>query len=84
MQLESLSLRLQTWGTNTGRYTGTVVFSGSHGETTLNLNADLTDKILTVVAEQIVVSAKEVAENLIIEAMQPLVLEDASEGEVSE
>lgn len=84
MKLKSLYIHENYYGEDIGKYTGTIKFKGNNGDITLNLTSELSNALLAVVSEQVIASVKIVAEKLTIEAIQPLAIEDTSEGEVTE
>lgn len=69
MQLERLAISRETYGVNKGRYTGAVEFTNQSGKVELNLNHEVSLKILGVVSERLVESAKEIANKLSVEAI---------------
>lgn len=71
MKLKNLYLRRETWGPNEGRIVGSVEFENGHGEIKLNLCPDASDRILTVVADCLVDSAKETAHALTASIIYP-------------
>ena len=65
MRLEALEISVEpSYSDNAGKYKGRVKFSNKGGDITLNLNETLSNRILEVVAEELVLTAKEVATNL--------------------
>jgi hypothetical protein len=61
MILESLDLSLDQWGDNKGRYTGRAIFAGNKGKVQINLSPDTSDKVLKILASQLVEAAQETA-----------------------
>jgi hypothetical protein len=61
MILEYLNLEIDRWGENEGRYIGKAKFSGKGGKVEINLSPDTSDKILALLADQLVVAAQETA-----------------------
>jgi len=72
MLLQSLTLRVEEWGENKGKYSGTVSFLGESGVTQLNINAKISQAILSACAEALVESAKEVADNMTAETIDAI------------
>jgi hypothetical protein len=69
MQLERLAITRETWGVNKGQFTGAIEFSNQSGKIQLNLNHETGQKLLAVVAECLVDTAKEVATQLTTEVI---------------
>jgi hypothetical protein len=67
MKLESLSIQNHSWE-KPAPYRGSLKFSNDTGEVTLKLSDSTSRKILAVVAEEIVNSAKDLADTLYREA----------------
>jgi len=61
MILKKLEIELQEWGENKGQYKGEISFVSANGQVTTFLNAQQIQKLLPVVADAVVASAKEVA-----------------------
>lgn len=61
MILKSIYIAIEEWGDKKGRYTGNAVFASGVGELKVNLTPETSDKVLAVLAEQLVVSAQEAA-----------------------
>jgi hypothetical protein len=76
MKMRRLDIYWNEYTAPGGRYEGTVSFQGGLGEVKLNLRPDLSDKILAAVQAEIVVSAREVAQELSVQALRPLQLEE--------
>ena len=66
-RLTNLFIKLETYGVNKDRYTGSVEFANEHGTVEINLGPEVAEKILAVVADQLVESSKEIAANLTAE-----------------
>lgn len=65
MILEQLTIRRnESYETNPGSYRGEIKFKNQYGEIKLHLNEETSKKILAVVAEQMVISSRELATNL--------------------
>ena len=60
MKLKSIHIYWSDYPTPAG-YKGTLSFFGQHGETTLNLKPELSDRILAVVGDTLVATAAETA-----------------------
>lgn len=69
MKLRALFLSFDQYGANAGRYTGTAEFMSNSGKVEINLNSALSEKILSLCAEGIVDSAKELATCIVQEAI---------------
>jgi hypothetical protein len=61
MILQSISLELDRWGKHEGRYTGRARFSNDCGNVEVILAPDTSDKILALLADQLVAAAQETA-----------------------
>ena len=68
MKLQSLNI----WPTyvQEGHYHGSITVSGEHGKVELNLSPEQANRIVRVVAQELVTSAKEVAMNLTAECIE--------------
>lgn len=71
-QLDSLNLTLIDWGSEKGRYKGNIKFNNHLGNITLNLDNDTSEKILAVIADQIVESARTVSSELLLSIQQDI------------
>jgi hypothetical protein len=56
-------------GFREGAYKGKIHYTGQHGEITVNLTPEISEKILRVVAADMVVASKELATNLTSETI---------------
>lgn len=61
MILKELKIELIEWGQNKGQYKGEISFVSKQGEVTTYLDPEQIQKLLPVVADAVVSSAKEVA-----------------------
>ena len=68
MKLTSLNIR-EDWN-NKGQYIGEVSFKGRNGSTEIRLNTELSQKVLEVLADEVVAAAKEVATVLTRECIE--------------
>ena len=64
MELSSLHLRRSGYGIDKGELTGSLVVTTMSGEVNLKLSGKNAEKILAVVADQLVEQAQEVAHNI--------------------
>lgn len=62
--LHRLSVVREEYGPNKGQLRGTIQFNSHGGETILYLNEEASKKIVDICADQIVLSAKTLAENM--------------------
>lgn len=53
MKLKDISISSQTWGDNKGTYTGYVTYINPVGEIRLNLNKELSSKVLTCLSTEL-------------------------------
>lgn len=75
MQLEHLSIRLQTYGPNEGKYVGEARFKDQHGAVEIVLHPQASDDILRIVANAIVRNSQEVAQQLTVATLTQRALE---------
>lgn len=61
MRMQSVNISLQEWGDFKDRYTGSVRFTSHGGDISVNLDPDTSDKVLAIVADQLISSASTVA-----------------------
>jgi hypothetical protein len=61
MILENIEISLEKWGENKGRYVGRARFAHQGGKIEINLLPDTADKVLTLLATQVVSAAQETA-----------------------
>ena len=76
LRLRSLSVRLEEWGDNKGKYTGTVSFVGQTGSMDIVLGSELSEQCLRLCGDALVAHAKETAQNMttaVIENQTPLI-----------
>lgn len=67
MKLESLSISpVSSWEPNykEDSYKGRIKYVGQHGAIEINLTPEFTKKLIAIIAEDLVVASKEVANNL--------------------
>jgi len=72
-KLKFLSLTLCTYGVNENRYTGELSFMNEYGEIKLNLDPDTSDKVLKVISNQLISSAKTIGANLTTACIEDVV-----------
>lgn len=70
MKLSSLNLRRSSYGVDQGELAGTLVVTTVSGDIQLRLSQEKCEQILAIVSEQLVDSAKEVAENITKEIVE--------------
>lgn len=63
-KLKSVYLRRETFGINEGKFVGEIDFENEYGSVKLNLDTTLSARILEVVSEELVYSARKIAEKL--------------------
>lgn len=61
MQLTSLSVRLEGYGINAGKYHGSVTFANQYGSVEIVLDESLSQKVLGLCGEALVEQAKKTA-----------------------
>jgi len=61
MFLKSIEVSLAAWGDHEGRYVGRAVFESPLGKVEINLPPDTSEKVLKLLAEQLVFAAQEAA-----------------------
>ena len=61
MELESLYLRKEQYGTDKGKMTGTIEFASNGGKITLVLTSENSREILRICADRLVEQSREVA-----------------------
>ena len=64
MQLESLRIERMAWGKNEGMLEGYIVFKNRNGEVKLFLNDEVSSRLLAIVADGVVESSKQIANDL--------------------
>jgi DICT domain-containing protein len=69
MKLERLSISRSGWGKDMGKLTGEIEFDNQHAKVTVKLSEDKANKILAIIAEQIVENAREVSALLVQEVL---------------
>lgn len=73
MKLESLYLSLDKYGASQGQYTGQLTFASELGKVEIKLSPATSNKILKIVADEIVSSAREVAYDLTREVIEAVI-----------
>ena len=61
MQLSNLAIVLQTWGPNSGKYTGSVIFKNSSGAIEITLDSQISIAVLQLCADALVLNAQKTA-----------------------
>jgi hypothetical protein len=61
MKLNSIYINRADWGKHEGRYTGHAEFGSDMGKIQVNLSPETSDKVLALLADQLVASAQETA-----------------------
>ena len=61
MKLKSIEIELQKWGTNEGKYEGTIKYEGERGEIKMVLTPKISDALLVCIGETITHFAAEAA-----------------------
>ena len=69
LRLKKLSIEMQNWGSNKGRFEGTIEYEGDKGRVALTLSPEDCERFFPVVADAIVATSREVAQSLTAEAM---------------
>ncbi len=69
MILNKLEVERKTWGAEKGQFRGTITFEGEHGIITTKLNPEQCAKMFAVVADGVIDTAREVAQELKRECM---------------
>lgn len=64
MILESMNIRRKNWGANEGKLCGEITYKNPNGEVTIVLTNELSNKLIAIIAEDMVVATKELAMNL--------------------
>lgn len=72
MKLTSLDIRLNLYGENEGKYTGTISYQAQRGSTTLTLDAEISAKIMGFMGPVITAAATKVAKQLEADLQQSL------------
>ena len=71
MKLEMLQIEVEpSYSSNAGKYKGRVKFENKSDTITLHLNETLCQRILEVVAEQLVSTSRELASNLTAQCIE--------------
>jgi hypothetical protein len=70
MELNTLHLTRESWGSDKGKLKGRLSVTTESGEIHLTLTQEKAERILTIVAEQLVDQAKEIAHNLTREILE--------------
>lgn len=72
LRLKKLSIELQEWGSDKGKFNGEISYIGENGKVTITLSPTDCEKLLPVIAQGIVSASKEVAKDLTAEALASL------------
>jgi hypothetical protein len=70
MKLRNLSIQLQTYGDNEGKYCGTVHYEHETHNTTLTLDTEISEKIMAFIGPVITAAATKVAKELEVSLQQ--------------
>ena len=70
MQLLKLEIKREQWGADKGKFTGAISFDNKLGEINVNLSPWQCDKLFAVVAEGIIDTAKEAANELTVSVIE--------------
>lgn len=70
MVLESIRLYHRDWGDHKGRYVGNVKFTNAECSIDINLDPDTADKVIKLLANQVVSAAKGTASMLVSEVLE--------------
>jgi hypothetical protein len=71
MILESIDISLEKWGENKGRYVGRARFANQGGKVEVNLMPDTADKVLSLLANQVVAAAQDTAKMMASQVISP-------------
>lgn len=71
MILENIEISLDKWGENKGRYVGRVKFGNEGGRIEINLTPDTSEKVLALLANQVVAAAQETAKMMAAQVIAP-------------
>lgn len=81
MQLDSISIRLMSYGSNEGKYEGSVRFTGTYGAVEIRLDEKLSQEVLQLCSDSLVRQARETGKLIagsILENRASATLEDRS------
>jgi hypothetical protein len=78
--LKNLSISRIEWGEEKGRLRGKIGYDGENGTVELSLSAKDCENLLPLIAQSIVNSSREIAEQLTQEAMQSIPAPDLKIG----
>ena len=70
MKLNTLKIERERWGKNEGKFTGSIKFDNELGEISVNLSPEQCDKLFAVIAEGIIDTAKEAANELTVSVIE--------------
>ena len=70
MQLNTLRIERKEFGKDAGKFAGYIKFNNELGEVRLNLSPEQCDKLFAVVAEGIIDTAKEAANELTVSVIE--------------
>lgn len=62
--LKQLLIQRADWGADRGKLSGKIEFANEFGETRLNLNEELSQRIVDLCADELVKSARVIADNM--------------------
>lgn len=69
MKLKALYISRHNYGAQEGRYTGSASFDSQFGEVSLNLDPEVSDRLLRVLGGALVSSSKSIAQALSLSAI---------------
>lgn len=72
MILDELKIERERWGDNKGKFAGSIRFSNSRSSITMALTHDVSERLLKVVGDSLVDSAKELATELTSDCIEAL------------
>lgn len=80
MILEKLEIERQQWGTDKGKFKGSIRFANDKSRIEMALTHDVSERLLKVVGESLVDSAKELAGELTADCIEALPNPDADKS----
>lgn len=68
--IKSMYLSMETYGADKGKLSGSIEFANQHGEMKVRINNEQAEKIVAILAENLVNTAKETAQLMTAQVIQ--------------
>lgn len=75
--LTRLEIRMENWGENAGKYTGRVWFGDSSSNMDFQVNQEISQQIIKLVADQLIESASKVAKAMVSPIIEAKTLKES-------